>query len=214
MASPEPTNILRDGTQMKNKFVLRIKPNPEQIVRLKQLQANFAQLCNALVPIVIEHRCWSRVGLHHLAYRTLRESFPNMGSQMACNAIYMVSRVGKKVYATSGRQSGSTDNSNQPLPVIRFGPNSPVFFDRNTLSLKGQVLSMFTPDGRIRFEVKVEGDLEKRFANDKVKEIGLLSVKDQFYLVFLFGPDDEVQIDTPEFVSFAPAGLPIATQSQ
>ena len=65
---------------------------PDQLLRLQALQLGFAQLCNALAPLVQTTRVWNRVALHHLAYRQLREQFPNMGSQMVCNAIYSVSR--------------------------------------------------------------------------------------------------------------------------
>jgi hypothetical protein len=195
---------------MKNKFILRIKPEPEQALRLQQLQASFAELCNALMPIVIEHRCWSRAALHHLAYRNLREKFPAMGSQMVCNAIYMVSRVGKKVYGAAGSPWNTKHGASKAMPTIRFGTNAPVFFDRNTLSLKGKTLSMFTPDGRIQFEVKLDGDLETRFAKDRLKEIGLLSVKDKFFLTFVFGQDDEVLNDYPEYVSVVNADRSVA----
>ncbi len=38
-------------------------------------------------------KVWNRVALHHLMYRNLRDQFPEMGSQMVCNAIYSVSRT-------------------------------------------------------------------------------------------------------------------------
>jgi len=186
---------------MKNKFILRLKPNPEQAIRLRQLQANFANLCNALMPFVLQNRCWSRVGLHHLAYRSLRESYPEMGSQMVCNAIYMVSRVCKKTYAAPDSPWRSKDNPDKTLPRIHFGPTAPVFFDRNTLSLKGKLLSMFTADGRIRLEVQLAADLEYRLNAEKIKEIGLITTKEQFFLTFVFGSDEEVLTDHPAYVS-------------
>ncbi len=204
----------RSGTAVKSKFILPIKPSPEQAVRLRQLQASFAELCNALMPFVINNRCWNRVGLHHLAYRSLRESHPGMGSQMVCNAIYMVSRVCKKTYAAPDSPWRVKDNPDASLPKIHFGPNAPVFFDRNTLSLKGNLLSMFTPDGRIRFEVKLDTELEQRFATEKIKEIGLASAKDQFFLTFVFGPDDEVLADHPAYVSIAASARPAAPMVQ
>ena len=67
-----------------------LETTPAQVQRLLQLQQGFAQLCNALAPLVQQTRVWNRVALHHLAYRQLREAFPQMGSQMVCNAIYSV----------------------------------------------------------------------------------------------------------------------------
>ena len=80
--------------------VLRIALNasPEQGARLQALQSGFAQVCNALAPVVQQTRVWNRVALHHLAYRQLREQFPEMGSQMVCNAIYSVSRTSRLVF--------------------------------------------------------------------------------------------------------------------
>ena len=74
---------------------LRIALNaaPEQAARLEALQSMFAKACNSLAPLVQRTRCWNRVTLHHLAYRGLRDSFPTIGSQMACNVIYSVSRT-------------------------------------------------------------------------------------------------------------------------
>ena len=62
--------------------VLRIPldASPEQVARLQALQSGFAQVCNALAPLVQQTRVWNRLALHHLAYRQLREHFPGMGS--------------------------------------------------------------------------------------------------------------------------------------
>ena len=71
------------------KSVIRVPLNttPEQYARLQALQTAFAQVCNALAPEVQRSRVWNRVALHHLHYRSLREKFPALGSQMVCNAI-------------------------------------------------------------------------------------------------------------------------------
>ena len=53
---------------------------------------------SAIAPLVQQTKVWNRVALHHLAYRQLREQFPEMGSQMVCNAIYSVSRTGRLVF--------------------------------------------------------------------------------------------------------------------
>ena len=67
--------------------------SPEQSARLQALQATFAEACNALSPLVQKSRVWNRVALHHLAYKELRQKYPDMGSQMICNVIYSVSRT-------------------------------------------------------------------------------------------------------------------------
>src|SRR5205085_1408721 len=113
------------------------QPSPEQAERLRQLQAAFAEVCNALAPTVRERRLWNRVTLHHLMYRPLRERFPAMGSQMVCNAIYAVCRAARIVY----QHPASPFHVNRfpaakLLPLLHFQAASPVFFDRHTLSLK------------------------------------------------------------------------------
>ena len=47
--------------------VLRIPldASPEQVTRLQALQSGFAQVCNALAPLVQQTRVWNRVALHH-----------------------------------------------------------------------------------------------------------------------------------------------------
>ena len=52
---------------------------PEQVDKLVALQNAFALVCNALAPVVRDTRCWSRVALHHMMYRSLREQFPQIG---------------------------------------------------------------------------------------------------------------------------------------
>jgi len=85
---------------MKSQVRIRLNTTPEQSARLIALQTAFAEVCNALVPLVRESRVWNRVALHHMAYRGLRERFPALGSQMVCNAIYSVSRSCRLVFQT------------------------------------------------------------------------------------------------------------------
>jgi len=80
--------------------LLRIPLNatPQQFERLRSLQVAFAEVCNAIAPVVQRTRCWNRVALHHLVYRGMRERFPALGSQMICNAVYSVSRNARCVF--------------------------------------------------------------------------------------------------------------------
>ena len=155
--------------------VLRIALNasPEQGARLQALQSGFAQVCNALAPVVQQTRVWNRVALHHLAYRQLREQFPEMGSQMVCNAIYSVSRTARLVFQHSQSPFNLALLGDRPLPLLRFADSCPVYFDRHTLSLKAGQLSMFTLDGRMRFQLALEARDEERFHQQKLREIVL-----------------------------------------
>ena len=168
-----------------------LETTPAQVQRLLQLQQGFAQLCNALAPLVQQTRVWNRVALHHLAYRQLREQFPGMGSQMVCNAIYSVSRTCRLVFQRPSSPLHLDKLGDRPLPLLRFGANSPVYFDRHTLSIKAGQLSMFTLDGRMRFELALAPEVQQRFAQQKLREVVLqqgqasASGVPSFALVFL-----------------------------
>ena len=155
--------------------IIRIPLNasPEQVQRLQDLQRGFAQLCNALAPLVQSTRVWNRVALHHLAYRQLREQFPAMGSQMVCNAIYSVSRTCRMVFQHPGSPLHLDKLGARPLPLLRFADTCPVYFDRHTLSLKAGQLSMFTLDGRMRFQLSLDAQVQARFHAQKLREIVL-----------------------------------------
>jgi hypothetical protein len=155
--------------------VVRVPLNasPEQAERLAELQRGFAEVCNALAPLVRSTRTWNRVALHHMAYRDLRQRFPAMGSQMVCNAIYSVSRTARAVFQSPGSPFHLSRLGTGPLPRLSFGANAPVYFDRHTLSLKAGQLSMFTLDGRMRFQLNLAPEVEQRFRHDKLREIVL-----------------------------------------
>lgn len=157
---------------------------------LSALQELFSEACNHLAPIVRNNRCWNRVALHHLAYRELRQRFPQLGSQMACNAIYSVCRAARTVYQHPKSPWNVSKNPAAPLPLLRFLPRSPVYFDRHTLSLKQDQLSMFTLDGRMRFQLDISEEIHRRFRNERLREIALTGDGQSFVLRFRFGYDD------------------------
>ena len=169
--------------------VLRIVLNgsPEQLSSLRSLQEAFAQVCNALAPLVQQSRCWNRVTLHHLAYNQMREQFPAMGSQMVCNAIYSVSRTSRLVYQHPASPFNLSRLGHKPLPLLRFTDTCPVYFDRHTLSVKDRQLSMYTLDGRIRFHLALRAEDEASFHENKLREIVLSRTSTGcFELSFLF----------------------------
>jgi len=192
------------------KVVIRLDLSDEQAARLRALQRVFAQACNSIAPLVASSRCWNRVGLHHLVYKDLREKFPQLGSQMACNAIYSVSKAARRVYQDPKSPWCAGRGSTAPLPVLRFLPGTPVFFDRHTLSLKAGVVSLFTLDGRLRFQINVSPQLEARFAAEKLREIALMSDQTGYVLRFMVGDADaQPDLEGPELaVVVGPAGEP------
>jgi hypothetical protein len=178
---------------MKNSLRLALEVSPEQAARLRALQGAFAQVCNALGPLVQQTRCWHRVTLHHLAYKSLRERFPLVGSQMICNAIYSVSRTGRLVYQHPASPFNHAKLAGKPLPLLRFAETSPVYFDRHTLSLKGDQLSLYTLDGRMRFRVDSQALDRARFHERKLQEVLLARRADsgRFELTFRFADDSQ-----------------------
>lgn len=158
-----------------------LNASPEQVARLQALQSGFAQVCNALAPVVQQTRVWNRVALHHLTYRQLREQFPEMGSQMVCNAIYSVSRTCRLVFQHPASPFVLERLGDKPLPLLKFADTCPVYFDRHTLSLKSGQLSMFTLDGRMRFQLALGEKQEAAFHASKLSEIVLARRGDDVY---------------------------------
>ncbi len=177
-----------------NSIRLQLDASKEQHDRLLALQMAFAQVCNALAPVVQQNRCWNRVTLHHLTYKSLRERFPNIGSQMVCNAIYSVCRTARMVFQDPASPLHLSRLGQQPLPMLQFLDNSPVYFDRHTLGVKAGQLSMYTLDGRMRFEVALSPAQEARFHNEKLREVVLArNRKGAFELSFWFADEVEGQ---------------------
>ena len=119
----------------------KLVSSPEQA--LSALADAYAQACNAIVPFVIQHRCWNRVALHHLAYYPVREQLPALGSQMVCQAVHRVADAYKTLKANKGIAK------DKPIPAITFKTAS-VNFDKHTYSIKGDTLSLFTLAGRAK----------------------------------------------------------------
>jgi hypothetical protein len=176
-----------------NKLTIHIPLNttPDQVRRLQELQNAFAEVCNALGPVVRDTRCWNRVTLHHLAYRTLRDRFPQVGSQMVCNAIYSVSRTCRVIFQSPASPFNIQRMNGKALPVLQFLASAPVYFDRHTLSISKGVMSMFTMDGRMRFDLNLGDEEQMRFKERKLQEIVLRAIGEKFTLSFSFSPSQE-----------------------
>ena len=180
-------------------FLLRVPldTSPDHLARLKALQNTFADVCNALSPMVQKTGVWNRVALHHLAYKPLRAQFPVLGSQMVCNAIYSVSRCSRLIYQHPQSPFNLARLAGRPLPLLRFTNTCPVYFDRHTLSLKSGQVSMYTLDGRMRFQLALKATDEAIFHEKKLREIVLsLVAAERFELSFLFSLPDEASFES------------------
>lgn len=190
---------------MKTALRVALDTSAAQAERLRRLQAAFSEVCNALAPIVQQTRCWNRVALHHMTYKGLRERFPAIGSQMICNAIYSVSRASRHVYQHPSSPFNVGRDPARSLPLLRFQPQAPVYFDRHTLSLKNGQVSLYTLDGRMKFTIGLDAEDERRFHTEKLREIVLTGSGERFYLSFHFSPGDD---EAPEADAGASADLP------
>ena len=110
---------------MKTGLRVPLNMSPDQALKLRQLQAVFAKVCNSLAPLVQKTKVWNRVALHHMAYKPLREQFPQMGSQMVCNAIYSVSRHSRMLYQSPTSPFNLTKLGDKPLPLLQFTDRAP-----------------------------------------------------------------------------------------
>lgn len=171
---------------MNRRIRVQLRVDQGQQSRLEALQQTFAKACNVIAAIVQETHCWNRVALHHMAYKLVRERFPELGSQMACNAIYSVSLTSRQVYQSPASPFNITKLEGRPLPLLQFTPQAPVYFDRHTLSLREGELSMYTLDGRIRFQLGLSARQQVRFREDRLREIVLTQQAGHFYLEFEF----------------------------
>ncbi len=159
---------------------------PTQAHFLHQLQLRFAQACNTVADIAHQKQITARVALHHLAYEHIRQQFPDLGAQLACNAIYAVARGYKqaqKVKAALGLQG-------ETLPVLRFSDTAPVFFDRHTLTIKPNMLSLFTLEGRLQFKLDVPDNIIETLRQGQVKEAILQGDGTHYQLSFYLEAKD------------------------
>ena len=177
-----------------NKWAVNLQVSKTQQETLLALSSAFARACNELAGTVQKTKCWNRVALHHMAYRQLRESYPNLGSQMVCNVIYSVCRNARLVYQHPESPYHISKLNGKPLPRIVFNQHSAVFFDKHTLSISKNRLSLYTLEGRMKFEINIPEDVERKFRSESVKEISLEYKKNQQVILrFVF---DEASNDS------------------
>jgi IS605 OrfB family transposase len=161
---------------------IRLNVDPEQAAALMALQSAYADACNRLVPTVVEHRCWNRVALHHLAYARLRKETP-LGAQMVCNAIFSVCKAYK-----AQKELGRI-RKDAPVPAVHFNRAS-VHFDKRTYSIHGERLSLYTLSGRITVTL-VTGEHQRRImASGKAKEAELVCRRGRWYFNLVVESDD------------------------
>ena len=165
---PLPYN--RQGSQLKKlntskdavKLVLRDKDvrtacvalemDSDAFEKLRRTQDLFRRACNLLVEIVCEDaerklRLWQRYNLHHAGYYLVRETVPELGAQLTCNAIRAVSAAYQSILANNPKY---TKDKKLALPKIVF-KNIGIHLDARTLSFSQDHSSatVFTSQKRV-----------------------------------------------------------------
>ncbi len=168
---------------MNSLVTIKLQCNEENAAKLGALHRVFTSVCYELIAYAAEANCWSRVNLHHLTYHQIRGRYPLLGSQMTCNAIYSVSRLAKEKIETEKNK-----RKLQAKDIIEHinQKKIDIYFDRHTLSLKNKELSLFTMEGRIKFKVNIDEGTELKINNNKLKEIILTEIENDYLLKFEF----------------------------
>ncbi len=170
---------------------LKLLATKEQNVALKLLATLFSKACNSIVPISQEHRCWNRVALHHLSYYGIRQQFPELGSQMVCNAVQAVADACKALKARKGIPK------DKPVRQIIFKPAS-VPFDKRTYSIKQDTVSLFTTNKRIHVSF-ICGDYQKKLlVSGSPREATLVLRKKVWYFNLVLEFPDQPLIESKD----------------
>ncbi len=160
---------------MKRTIAIKLTLFPTQAQALLELQEKFSAACNQTAAVALREKELNRIRLHHLCYYDLRKNFPELGAQMCCNAIAKTSQA-MKVLKT-------------PRPIL-FKNGCSVHFDKRTYSLKGNVLSLFTLQKRIRIPLEISLFHKSFLDRGTIKEAELvLRGKRWFFHLILDLPD-------------------------
>jgi len=167
---------------------LKLNATLQQYEKFHHLQAAFAHACTLLVDYVVDNRCWNRVALHNKAYSSLREKTV-LGSQMACNAIYAVTKAYKAQKAL-GRIK-----KQEPVPKIAFRKAS-IHFDKRTYSFtKEGDLSLYTLNGRERVSFQLGKHQSRLLTSGVPKEAELVYRKKKWYFNLVIEIPDVPQVE-------------------
>lgn len=126
----------------------KLKPTVSQAQVFERTADAFTAACNYVLRIARETDTFNRFQLHKLAYADIREQF-NLPANLA---VTVFERVGKrKGKKTGGFKRGSVSHN------------------ARTVSLKGDVLSILTVDGRLKVPLAI-GEYQRRLLPQKVTD--------------------------------------------
>jgi len=189
-----------------NQYAVALNPPEDMAVRLRTLQAVFSKAVQLAWEVGHQNDCASRVALHHLAYESIRRAEPNLGAQLACNAIYLAS-----AYLKLAKSQVKKPSADRKLERPDFS-KVPVHFDRHTLTIKNDVLSIYTLGGRARLSLALPEELKNLLLTMSVKEILLVMRKEKFFLIFIF--KSAITSRTQPHLAITPEMITIPTEQE
>ena len=159
-------------TKLNRTVCVRLLVSSEDSVKLSETHALYRDACNFVVPIVCKNkgsRLWQRFALHKAAYSKIRETFPTLGAQLACNVIRSVSSAYKTELANHPQQLKQPE-----LKAIRF-KNPSVHLDKNTITYRDNgTVSLYTLKGRVEVTLAPRDRQLLLLASGKRKESNLV----------------------------------------
>jgi len=145
---------------MKRTISLKLILSEKNAEALSQTQRHFAQGCNRIASYVQENHCWNHVALHNLCYSKVRGEIPQLGSQMVCNALRKVCSSYKVLKI----------RKNQEVPKITFKETSSIHYCARTFTLRGETLSLFSVNKRVKCSFQIGKHQEKYLGQGKIRE--------------------------------------------
>lgn len=163
---------------MKRTISIKLDVPNKESEKLLHLRSVYTQACNLVASFARENRCWNRVALHHIAYYKIREK-TNLGSQMSCIAIKEV----------CGKYKALRIKKDKPVPEIKFKEKS-IHFDKRTYSIKGNILSLYTLQNRIKVKMVIGQFQTDYFKKGFPKEAELVLKKQTWFLNLVLDIDN------------------------
>jgi IS605 OrfB family transposase len=163
---------------------IKLCATEEQNKALLELREIFNRVCNSVVSIAMENRCWNRVKLHHLSYYQIRfgqeNGVPILGSQMVCNAIKAVCDAYKVLKI----------RKDEEVPKITFRQSSSIHFDKRTYSIQGDSISLYTIFGRVLVPMKLGEFQSNHLQSGRPKEAELILRNGQWFFNLVLDMQD------------------------
>jgi len=171
---------------VKRTIVIKLSVSEVQAEALSELQELFTTACNQVASVAATVKERNRVRLHHLCYRSLRQSLPGLGAQMCCNAV--------------AKTAAALKAQKHPKQVL-FKKGCSVHFDKRTYSLKGQTVSLFTPRGRIRLPLEISAFHRAFLDFGVLKEAELVRRKKRWFFHLVLDIPDVLPVETGKAIA-------------